>query len=144
MEKTLITKRPAAEGTRRNFFVSVAKKLNEKRKKIGLAITTFIVMNMATAVSAFAEAGGGAAGGGAINDNIDADAAFVNLVGFFAKWIGRIGLVVAFVGAVLFGLAVKQEDAEGKQRGLMTLASGFIVFAITKSLNLFGFNTGII
>lgn len=135
MEKTFITKSPAAEGTRRNFFVSAAKKLNEKRGKIGLAITTFIVMNTVTSMLVFASP---------INDDINADTAFVNLVGFFAKWIGRIGLVLAFVGGTMFGLAVKNEDGEAKQRALMTLAAGFIVFAITKSLNLFGLNTGII
>lgn len=129
MEKTLITRRPAAEGTRRNFFVSAAKKLNEKRKKIGLAITTFIVMNMATAVSAFAEGNG-------LDENAGKDQ-FDTLVKFFMTWIGRIALVVAFVGAVMFGFAIKQEDPEGKQRGLMTFASGIIVFAVSTATGFF-------
>lgn len=53
-------------------------------------------------------------------------------------WIGRIGLVVAFVGGIMFALAIKNDDAEAKTRGLMTLASGFVVFALTLSLDLFG------
>lgn len=128
--ENLVTKRPAAEGTRRNFFVSTAKKLNEKRKKIALSITTACVMSMATTIAAFAEAGGG------LDDNAG-KAQFDTLVKFFMTWIGRIGLVVAFVGAVMFGFAIKQEDAEGKQRGLMTLASGIIVFAVSTATGFF-------
>ena len=128
--ENLVTKRPAAEGTRRNFFVSTAKKLNEKRKKIALSITTACVMSMATTIAAFAEAGGG------LDDNAG-KAQFDALVKFFMTLIGRIGLVVAFVGAVMFGFAFKQEDAEGKQRGLMTLASGIIVFAVSTATGFF-------
>ena len=80
----------------------------------------------------------GSGGGG------EAEAAFGKLVGFFAPWIGRIGIVVAFVGAVMFGFSIKSDDPEGKQRGLMTMVAGFIVFAITKSLNMFGFDVPIL
>lgn len=90
-----------------------------------------VTMTMVSAVTAFAEGGGG---GGAV----DGEAAFNQVIGFFATWIGRIGLVVAFVGGVMFALAIKNDDAEAKTRGLMTLASGFVVFALTLSLNLFG------
>ena len=38
----------------------------------------------------------------------------------------------------MFALAIKNEDAEAKSRGLMTLAAGFVVFAITGALDLFG------
>lgn len=121
---------PAAVGKRRNFFVRAAKKLNEKRRKIALCVTTFIVMNMMTAVSAFAESGGGSISN-------EGDTAFFALVGFFCTWIGRIGLLVAFVGGTMFGFAMKNDEADQKQRGLMTLAAGFIVFALTRSMNLF-------
>ena len=77
---------------------------------------------------------GGTSGSG----TVDGEAAFNSVIGFFATWIGRIGLVVAFVGGVMFALAIKNDDAEAKTRGLMTLASGFVVFALTLSLNLFG------
>lgn len=78
----------------------------------------------------------------AFADDVDPDAMFNNTVGFFATWIGRIGLVVAFIGAVMFGLAIKNDDADGKTRGLMTLISGIVVFAVTKALDLFGLTTG--
>lgn len=126
MEK--VTANTAEEETRQNFFVRAAKKLNEKRQKIALALTTAYVMSIATTATAFAEAAGGGDEG---------DAMFTQMIEFFAKWIGRIGLVVGFIGAVMFGLAIKNEDADAKTRGLMTMASGFVVFAITKALDMF-------
>lgn len=148
----MVTQNPVAEGKRQNFFTRVAdkvvstakaaaKKIGNKCKKVMLAATTAYAMGMATTISAFASTSGG---GGAIQDDIDADAAFVSLIAFFGKWIGRVGLVIAFVGAIQFALGIKSEDAEGKSRGLMVLVAGFIVFAVTKSLHLFGFNTGVI
>ncbi|MGN0656607.1 MAG: hypothetical protein ACI4KR_07425 [Ruminiclostridium sp.] len=108
--------------------------LNAKRKKVMLSISTMVTMSMLSAVSAFAEGEGGGGGGG----SVDGEAAFNSVIGFFATWIGRIGLVVAFVGGIMFALAIKNDDAEAKTRGLMTLASGFVVFALTLSLDLFG------
>lgn len=55
---------------------------------------------------------------------------FDTVVDFIVTWVQRIGYVIGFIGAVQFGLAFKNDDADGKQRGLMTLASGFIVVAI--------------
>ena len=131
----IITTVPAAEGKKQNAernplarFFSGAK---SKCKKVITAVTTMVTMTMVSAVTAFAEGGGG---GG----TVDGEAAFNQVIGFFATWIGRIGLVVAFVGGVMFALAIKNDDAEAKTRGLMTLASGFVVFALTLSLNLFG------
>lgn len=109
------------------FFSAV----NAKRKKIMLTLVTMVTMSMMSAVTAFAAP---ADGGG----TVDGEAAFNSVIGFFADWIGRIGLVVAFVGGIMFALAIKNDDAEAKTRGLMTLASGFVVFALTLSLNLFG------
>lgn len=109
------------------FFSAV----NAKRKRLMLSLTTMITMGLMSTVTAFAD---DASGG----DAVDGDAAFNSVIGFFADWIGRIGLVVAFVGGVMFALAIKNDDAEAKTRGLMTLASGFVVFALTLSLDLFG------
>ena len=111
-------------------FLSAA---NAKRKKVMLSLSTMVTMAMVSTVPAFAEGEGGGGGGA-----VDGEAAFNQVIGFFATWIGRIGLVVAFVGGVMFALAIKNDDAEAKTRGLMTLASGFVVFALTLSLDLFG------
>ena len=137
MENNIITTVPAAEGKKQNAernplarFFSGAKK---KCRKVIPTVSTMVTMTMVSAVTAFAEGEGGGGGGA-----VDGEAAFNQVVGFFATWIGRIGLVVAFVGGVMFALAIKNDDAEAKTRGLMTLASGFVVFALTLSLNLFG------
>lgn len=133
----IITTVPAAEGKKQNAernplarFFSGAKK---KCRKVITTVSTMVTMTMVSAVTAFAEGEGGGGGG-----TVDGEAAFNQVIGFFATWIGRIGLVVAFVGGVMFALAIKNDDAEAKTRGLMTLASGFVVFALTLSLNLFG------
>ncbi len=107
--------------------------LNAKRKKITLTLTTMVTMAMMSTITAFAEGDTPA---------VDGEAAFNNVIGFFADWIGKIGLVVAFVGGIMFALAIKNDDAEAKTRGLMTLASGFVVFALTLSLDLFGITAG--
>ena len=119
----------AAGNERKKPFLSVMRK---KRGKIALSITTAITMWMMLAVNAFANSGGTSGGGD------DGEAMFSEIIGWFATWIGRIGLVVGFIGGVMFGLAIKNEDADAKTRGLMTLASGFVVYGISKALSLFG------
>lgn len=104
--------------------------LNAKRKKMFAALTTALTMSMMSAVTAFADDAG--LGGDA------GEAQFNAVISFFAVWIGRIGLVVGFIGAVMFALAIKNDDADAKTRGLMTMASGFVVFAVTQALSLFG------
>lgn len=103
--------------------------MRAKFKHAVLAVTTLYAMSIITAITAFAETA---------EADVNPDETFNKVITFFANWIGRIGLVVAFVGGIMFGLAIKNEDAEAKSRGLMTLVSGFVVFALTKSLNLFG------
>ncbi|MBR1433243.1 hypothetical protein [Ruminococcus sp.] len=98
-----------------------------------LAFHTMIIMWMLSSVTAFAD-GENPSGGGISDKGGDQ---FWQVVNFFATWIGRIGLVVGFVGAVMFALAIKNDDADAKTRGLMTLASGFVVFAVSMSLELF-------
>lgn len=115
-------------------------KLSRAYGKIQKGLLTFhtmIIMWMLTSATAFAE-DAGAGGGGLGNEGVDQ---FNNVIDFFATWIGRIGLVVGFVGAIMFALAIKNDDAEAKTRGLMTLASGFVVFAVTQALDMF-MNTG--
>lgn len=126
------------ENTRKmkSAVVGFAKKADEKRRKLMLRINTFAAMCMvsvATSVAAFAEGGGEAS-----TTVTDADSTFDSVINFFADWIGKIGLVVGFIGAIQFALAIKNDDADAKTRGLMTMASGFVVFAITLSLSLFG------
>lgn len=114
--------------TKHNFF----QKLNAKRQKLTFTIGLLVITNLMTAMSAFAESGGG----GGLDDTIG-KAKFDELIGFFAIWIGRIGMVIALVGAIMFGFATKQEDAEGKQRGVNTMVSGIIVFSVCSAADWF-------
>ena len=114
------------------------RKLHNKGKKLWMSFTTMIVMSVMTTVCAFAD------GEGETAISNEGEAQFNAVIEFFAQWIGRIGLVVGFIGAIQFALAIKNDDADAKTRGLMTMASGFVVFAVTKALNLFGIETGVI
>lgn len=121
------TKLKKAE-TEHNFF----RKLNAKRKKLAFTIGLFIATNLMTAMSAFADSSSGTG-----LDDTAGQTQFEDLINFFATWIGRIGGVIALVGAVMFGLAYKSEDPEGKQRGVTTMVSGIIVFAISQAADFF-------
>lgn len=57
---------------------------------------------------------------------------------WIATWISRVGLAVAFFGGIQTAFGFKNDDANAKTAGLKTLASGFMVFALCQSLNLFG------
>ena len=99
-----------------------------------LALTIFVLGIANSTMGAFAAG----YNGGGTSATADPDSAFNDLIKFFATWFGRLGLVVGFVGAIMFALAIRNEDADAKSRGLMTMISGFVVFAVTLSLNLFG------
>lgn len=132
MENKIIAAKEQRKNPIKTAFSAARKKVNH----IFASVTAMLTLTLMTSVSAFAE---GEDGGGTV---VDGEAAFNDVVGFFATWIGRIGLVVAFVGGVMFALAIKNDDAEAKTRGLMTMASGFVVFALTLSLSLFGIGAG--
>ena len=62
---------------------------------------------------------------------------YSTVVEFIVDWVARIGLVIGFIGAVQFAMGCKDDSADGKTRGLMCLASGFIVFAVAKAYDMF-------
>lgn len=118
-----------SKAAKQNFF----QQLNAKRKKLMLVAGTFVITNLMMTMSAFAS-GSGTSGG--LNDTVG-KAQFDELIGFFATWIGRIGGVIALVGAVMFGFAQKQDDPDGKQRAVNTMVSGIIVFAVSQAADWF-------
>lgn len=92
--------------------------------------TEFMLASMMMSVmgvTAFAEGTGGSEG-------VDT---FNTVVEFIVDWVARIGLVIGFIGAVQFAMGFKDDSADGKTRGLMCLASGFIVFAVAKAYDMF-------
>ena len=78
-------------------------------------------------------AAGGGAGGGATG----AEGSYTTVLTFFITWIRRIGAAVALIGGIMFGLAIKDNNADQKQTGLMTMVAGFIVVAICLAANMF-------
>lgn len=79
-----------------------------------------------------------AGGGATLDSQTDGDDQFKSVLTFFVKWIKRVGLLVAFVGGVMFALAIKNNDAEQKQAGLLTLVAGFVVAALCGAVDMFG------
>lgn len=72
------------------------------------------------------------------------DEVFNNTIDFIAGWINKFGFAIAFVGAVMFAMGFRNDDAEGKTRGLRTLISGFIVAAVAMKFvynGIFGLGT---
>lgn len=59
-----------------------------------------------------------------------ADAKWNDVIAFILPWIQRLGGVVLLIGAVEFGLAFKNDDAEGKTKGMRTIIAGCIVIAV--------------
>lgn len=59
------------------------------------------------------------------------------VIGFITPWITRLGGVVILIGAIEFGLAWKNDDAEKKTQGMRTVIAGCIVFAVGCSTNIF-------
>lgn len=56
---------------------------------------------------------------------------------FFQLWIGRIGGIVAFIGAVKFGLAVQSEDSREQFQAILTMVSGFMIQSAIGNLGVF-------
>lgn len=97
-----------------------------------LSVGFMVVMMLSSlfGITAFADDADAAAGGEGVET-------FNTVIEFIVDWVARIGLVVGFIGAVQFALGFKDDSADGKTRGLMCLASGFIVFAVAKAYNMF-------
>lgn len=101
-------------------------KKNAKFAKVFTVLFTIAVMTSLCEVTAFATGGAGGS-----------EAAYQSTITFFITWIRRIGMMVAFVGAIMFALAIKNNDAEQKQAGLITMIAGFIVAALCAASNMF-------
>ena len=110
------------------------KLMNQKNKKFAKVFTVLFTIAVVTSLTALTAFAAGGAGGGS-------EAAYNSTIEFFITWIRRIGMMVAFVGAIMFALAIKNNDAEQKQAGLITMIAGFIVAALCAAsdmFNLFG------
>ena len=73
--------------------------------------------------------------GGMSNDT--ADSAYQNVVEFIIKWLKRAGFLLGFFGAAMLLMAMKNDDADGKQRGLLTMIAGFGLAALCIAAGMF-------
>lgn len=48
-------------------------------------------------------------------------------INFFSTWIGRIGGIIAFVGAVKFALSIKSDDSKDQLQAVLIMVSGFMI-----------------
>ena len=67
----------------------------------------------------------------------DAEDLWNTVAVLIGKWVLRLGGVVIFIGGILFGLGWKNDDAEGKSRGISTMVSGGIVAALAVMVDQF-------
>ena len=111
----------------RGIAMKLMNQKNAKFVKVFTVLFTIAVMTSLCAVTAFAT-GGGATG---------SEAAYQSTIEFFITWIRRIGMMVAFVGAVMFGFSIKDNNAVGKVAALKTFAAGAIVVSVSGILHTF-------
>lgn len=67
----------------------------------------------------------------------EADTLWNIVAGLMQTWVTRLGGVIMFVGGVMLGLGFKNDDAEGKSRGISTLVAGGIVIATAQIVSQF-------
>ncbi len=76
--------------------------------------------------------------------NQNPDVAFDATINFIAGWVNKFGFAIAFIGAIMFAMGFRNDDAEGKTKGLRTLITGFIVAAVSLKVvynGIFGLGT---
>jgi hypothetical protein len=105
------------------------------KKIVQLFVSLAAAAIMMTVCTVVASAAGG--GTGTTPAATGSEAAYQATINFFITWIRRIGMMVAFVGAIMFALANKNEDAERKTAGLITMVAGFIVAALCAASSMF-------
>ena len=67
----------------------------------------------------------------------NAETIFQNILLFIGTWTRRVGAAGTLVGAVMFGFAVKDNNAVGKVAALKTFAAGAIVVSVSGILHTF-------
>lgn len=59
-----------------------------------------------------------------------AEDAWNQVIGVLTTWVLRFGILVLVVGGIMLGLGFKNDDADGKTRGIATMIAGGIVTAV--------------
>ncbi len=95
----------------------------ESLSAILTAIAGFIIMEYVTTTFSFS--------------TTTADTEFQNIMVFAMRWIRRVGSLALLLGAVTFGLSIKDNNAVNKVNGMKTIAAGGIVIATSAIWRLF-------
>lgn len=102
-----------------------------RRNKRSLCAICFCLLMVGMMAGNVVHAEGEAVGG--------AEELWNTLEEILTTWCARLGGVVIFIGAIMFGLGWKDDDAAAKSRGVQTVISGAIVMAVAGMASLFFF-----
>jgi hypothetical protein len=137
-------------------------KIKHKIKKAYLGTTIALLTVAMSTINVFAGgaggsgaggagAGGAGAGAGAGNNQIgggpnraptqDSEAIFSDLISDIFGWIGWGALIFAAYEAFHLAMAIKEADGPGKKNAILGMIGGFVGFAISQSLDIFGITT---
>lgn len=80
---------------------------------------------------------GGNGGNGGNNGVTVADEVYHSMWDEVLKWVFRLGTAVLFVGALIFGLGWKDDNATTKENGLKVVIAGAIAMALSAGADMF-------
>lgn len=75
----------------------------------------------------------------AVYSEYAANAEFESILDFIGKWVRRVGGLALLLGAIMFGLSIKDNNANSKVSSLKTIASGAITMAVSFILPTFAY-----
>lgn len=61
----------------------------------------------------------------------DVETEFTSILKFISSWMGRTGGLAMFLGAIVFALAIRENNANSKILGVRTMAAGAAVVAVS-------------
>lgn len=112
---------------------SLATKTKEKMNAVSTAVNGAVISAMLGVSNMLFAAGAGSAGGSVKIKTGSAvgsmGSLFSNVAEQFLQIFFYIGVLVVFVGGGMLGLAIKNDDADGKSKAFLTMAAG--IFLIT-------------
>ena len=92
--------------------MKMSMKYYKKLERKLLAIVATVMIAVSKTLKAYAD------------DASTASDAMDSVLQTIADWASKGGLAVAFVGAIMLGFAIKNNDAEQKQNALLTMVAG--------------------
>ncbi|MDR0991407.1 MAG: hypothetical protein LBL87_00715 [Ruminococcus sp.] len=94
------------------------------RKAGRILITAVIVLSIFTMFTITASA-----------SEADAEGFITTIIDLLKKWIPRLGGMIIVVGGIQLGIGFKDDNADGKTRGMQCMIGGAIVAAIGGAIN---------